>query len=417
MSTFTGYGAAHKDTMRIYCASLPEDHRRCYAALKIVRSGITFVTSVSKMSRRTLYTGIWELEAMDTGDGGSPSRSSVGPQRVRRRGGGRPKATARQPGLQSTCERILETNSVGSPTNPDVVWTHFKSMQLATALVRCGFDIGRNIAARLLEGAGYQRRALRKELITGHVDLLARDCQFYQINDLRRQAHAAGNPVLCVDMKKKALLGYLHRPGQCYGTGIQRAYDHDFRHLAEGHRVPQGAYDAFNHHGFITLGTSRATSAFVCDAVAPAWNETFWHNGPRATEIVLTFDAGGANAVRSLSLEEDLIALSRRLGLPVCIAHDPPYTSKWHPIEHCLFSQFERGLRGVMLDSPPTALNAIQRVSTQTGLSAVATILNRVYEIGRKCCDGFHEAKDLFIHHDAVLRQRNSLVYGRRLNP
>jgi Rhodopirellula transposase. len=66
-------------------------------------------------------------------------------------------------------------------------------------------------------------------------------------------------------------------------------------------------------------------------------------------------------------------------------AHDAPYGPTWHPIEHRLFSQVERVLRVVMLDSPPTALNAIQRVSTQTGLSVLATILDQVYEIGRKC--------------------------------
>ena len=81
------------------------------------------------MSRRTLYTGIRELQAMDTGDSGPPARPSGDPQRVRRRGGGRPKASERQPGLRSACERILEANSAGSPTDPGVVWTHLKPMQ------------------------------------------------------------------------------------------------------------------------------------------------------------------------------------------------------------------------------------------------------------------------------------------------
>ena len=419
MSAFAGYGAEHEETMRVYCASLPEDHRRRYAAveaLKIGRGGISYVAGVLGMSRRTLYTGIRELQAMDTGDGGPPARPSGDPQRVRRRGGGRPKASERQPGLRSACACILEANSAGSPTDPGVVWTHLKPMQLAAELVRRGFEVGRNTAARLLEEAGYRRRALRKELITGHVDPLARDGQFRHIDALRRQAHAAGNPVLCVDTKKKELLGYLHRPGQCYGTDVQHVYDHDFRHLGAGLLVPHGVYDYFNHRGFMTLGNSRETSAFVCDAIALAWTETFRHDYPRATEIVLTFDAGGANAARSLRFKEDLIALSRRLGLPLRIAHYPPYTSKWHPIEHRLFSQVERALRGVMLDSPQTALTAIQRVSTQTGLSVVARILDRVYDIGRKCSDSFREIKDQFIRHDAVLGEWNYLVDGRGLN-
>jgi hypothetical protein len=417
---FAGYAPEHEETMRVYCASLPEDHRRRYAALealKIGHGGVTYVAEVLGMSRRTIHTGMRELAAMDTGDGSPPQRPSGGPQRIRRPGGGRPKADERQPGLQSACERILEANSAGSPTDPGVVWTHLKPMQLAGELVRRGFEVGRNTAARLLDNAGYRRRALRKELITGRVDPQARDDQFRHIDALRRSAHAGNNPVLCVDTKKKELLGCLHRPGRSYSTDAQLVYDHDFRHLAQGQLVPHGVYDYFNNRAFMTLGTSRETSAFVCDAIELAWTETFRHAYPQASEIVLTFDAGGANAARSLRFKEDLIALSRRLSLPLRIAHYPPYTSKWHPIEHRLFSQVERALHGVILDSPQTAQQAIQRVSTQTGLSVVARVLDRAYEIGRKCSDTFRDIKDQFIRHDDVLGDWNYLVDGRGLKP
>lgn len=83
------------------------------------------------MSRRTIYTGIRELAAMDTGDGGPPPRPSGDPQRVRRRGGARPNANARQPSLRPACARILAANSAGNQTDPGVVWTHLKPMQLA----------------------------------------------------------------------------------------------------------------------------------------------------------------------------------------------------------------------------------------------------------------------------------------------
>lgn len=45
-------------------------------------------------------------------------------------------------------------------------------------------------------------------------------------------------------------------------------YAHDFSHLAEGRLVPHGVYDVQANVGFITLGTSRENSAFVCDAIA-----------------------------------------------------------------------------------------------------------------------------------------------------
>ena len=419
MSEFPGYGHEHEAFMRLYCTSLPEDHRRRYAAveaLKIGRGGITYVAEVLGMSRRTIYTGIRELEAMGEDGGSPPQRPSGDAKRIRRRGGGRPKVTQRQAGLEQAFEAILEAHSAGSPTDPSVVWTDLKPMQLAGELLRRGFEVGRHTAAKLLERAGYRRRSLRKELITGQVDPQQRDQQFRHIDALRRHAQAQGNPVLCVDTKKKELLGWLHRPGQCYSTAVQGVYDHDFRHLAQGLLVPHGIYDYFDNVGFMTLGTSRETSAFVCDAIALAWEEDRQARYANATEIVLTFDSGGANATRSLRFKEDLVALSARLGLPLRIAHYPPYTSKWHPIEHRLFSHVERALRGIVLDSPETALKAVLRTRTETGLRVKARLLDKVYDIGRKCSETFRDIKDTFIRHDDLLGHWNYVIDARGIS-
>lgn len=413
MNEFHGYDPAHEEFMRVYHRSLPEDHRRRYAAieaLKIGFGGITYVARVLGMSRRTIYTGIDELEAMRAGDPEHPQRPSGEAQRIRRPGGGRAKVEQRQAGLEETLEAILDAHSAGSPTDARVRWTDLKPMQLSQELLRRGYQIARNTAAKLLDRAGYRRRSLRKELATGRVDPHERDRQFRNIDALRRHAHEQGNPVLCIDTKKKEPLGNLYRPGQCYSSDEQEVYDHDYRHLATGVLVPHGVYDYFNNAGFITLGTSHDTGAFICDAIALAWEEDRKACYPEAKEILLTFDAGGGNSIRSTRFKEDLMGLSERLGLPLRVAHYPPYTSKWNPIEHRLFSQVERSWRGIILDSPETALETVQRTQTQTGLTVKARILDTVYELGRKCSNRFKEIKDEFIRHDAVLGKWNYVV-------
>ncbi len=288
MNEFAGYEESHENSMRIYCRSLPEDHRRRYAAveaLKIGFGGVTYVARVLGMSRRTIYTGIRELEAMSDDDSEHPRRPSGKDDRIRRPGGGRPKVTQRQAGLEETVEDILEAHSAGSPTDETVRWTDLKPMQLSRELLRRGYEIARNTAAALLDRAGYRRRRLRKELVTGHVDPEERDRQFRKIDAVRRQARARGVPVLCVDTKKKESLGNLSRRGQCYSTDDQYAYDHNFRHLATGVLVPHGVYDYFDNTGFMALGTSRETSAFVCDAIALAWEEDRRSRYPDAEEI------------------------------------------------------------------------------------------------------------------------------------
>jgi hypothetical protein len=363
-------------------------------ALKIGFGGIAYVSRVLGMSRRTIYSGIRELEEMRNDDPEHPGRPSGDAKRIRRPGGGRPKITQRHAGLEARVGDILEAHSAGSPTEETVRWTDLKPLELAQELLQRGYEIGRNTAAQLLERAGYRRRSLRKELITGQVDPRERDQQFRYIDALPRLARRRGIPVLSADTKKKKLLGALYRRGQCYSSAEQYVYDHDFRHLASGLLVPHGVYDYFANVGFLTLGTSRETSALVCDASALAWEEDRRAHDPEAEEILLLCEAGGANAARSHRFKEDLVALAKRLGRRLRI---PPYTSKWNPIEHRLFSHVERSWRGVIPDSPQTALETVEGTHTKTGLRVTARILDTTYELGRKCSDTFHTIKDKFI--------------------
>jgi len=413
MNEFAGYEAVHEEAMRLYCRSLPEDHRRRYAAieaLKIGYGGVAYVARVLGMSRRTIHTGIRELEQMGNDDPEHPRRPSGDAERVRRPGGGRPPITERKPLLKSILQAVLQVHRAGSPTDEHVRWTDLKPLQLAQRLLERGIEVSRNSAAALLDRGGFRRRALRKELITGQVDPQERDRQFRHIAALRRLARQRGIPVLSIDTKKKEPLGTLRRPGQCYSTAPQVVFDHDFSHLADGRLVPHGVYDVQANVGFITLGTSRETSAFVCDAIALAWEVLFRAMYPDATEVILLCDCGGANAARSLRFKEDMIELARRFGLRVRIAHYPPYTSKWNPIEHRLFSQVERAWSGVMLDSPETALKTLENTRTKTGLRVIARILDKVYDIGRKCSDTFLDIKDHFIRHDDILGQWNYVI-------
>jgi hypothetical protein len=413
MNEFSGYDAAHEQVMRRYSRSLPEDHRRRYAAVeaqKIGYGGVAYVARVLGMSRASVHRGLRELEGFDDDN---PQRPSGDPQRVRRPGAGRPPRLETDSEAEETFNEVMEAHSAGSPTDERVRWSDLNPGRLAQELLERGIAISRNTAAAWLKEAGFRPRALRKELITGVVDPQERDAQFRYIAELRAQAAQAGLPVFSGDTKKKELLGALHRCGTCYSREDQYVYEHDFRHLADGMLVPHGVYDPMRNLAFMTLGTSRETSAFVCDAIALAWETLFQPLYPDATEILLLFDCGGANAARSLRFKEDLIALSARLGLPLRIAHYPPYTSKWNPIEHRLFSQIEKRWRGIILDTPEKALATLEQTRTKTGLRVVGQILDRCYEIGRACSDNFRSIKDNFIRPDPVMGSWNYVVNAK----
>ena len=111
MNHFPGYNESYEKTMRAYFHSLAEDDRRRYGAmeaLKIGYGGISYIARVLGLSRQTIYVGIRELEAMAEGDPEHPEYPSGDSGRIRRRGGGRPKETQRQEGLEEAVEEVLE---------------------------------------------------------------------------------------------------------------------------------------------------------------------------------------------------------------------------------------------------------------------------------------------------------------------
>lgn len=57
-----------------------------------------------------------------------------------------------------------------------------------------------------------------------------------------------------------------------------------------------GVYDNFDNVGFMALVSSYHSSAFVYDAIPPAWLEDRCRRYPNAEEIALTSGSGGANA-------------------------------------------------------------------------------------------------------------------------
>ena len=120
---------------------------------------------------------------------------------------------------------------------------------------------------------------------------------------------------------------------------------------------------------------------------------------------MLLCDCGGSNSARYYIVKQDLQALATALGLEIRIAHYPPYTSKDNPIEHRLFPHVSRACQGVIFDTLETVRAAMARASTQTGLTVVASVLDKVYQTGRKATDEFKQQMPILF--DEFLPQWN----------
>jgi len=282
-------------------------------------------------------------------------------------------------------------------------WTNLTLAEISILLTQKGFKVSRNIVKKLLKKNGYvKRKPLKNKAGGGHVN---RNAQFERIAELRALYEATGNPVVSVDTKKKEAIGNLSREGKIYTTETIEVFDHDFPSLAEGVAVPHTVYDIKRNEATVSIGTSRDTSEFCCDSIRHWWYTNGIVNYPLSTSILMLMDGGGSNSSRHYIFKQDLQALADEIGVIIRIAHYPPYTSKWNPVEHRVFPHITRALQGMVLTSHQLTKELVEKATTKAGLKVIACIFNQVYETGRKVVDGFK--KSMKIVFDAYLSQWN----------
>ena len=179
----------------------------------------------------------------------------------------------------------------------------------------------------------------------------------------------------------------LYRAGHTYTQAPIEVYDHDWASLATGKAIPHGLYDLTQNIGYVQIGTSRDTHEFAIDSLRYWWKTHGQQQYPTASSLLLTCDGGGSNSSRSYLFKAALQALAIELGIDIRIAHYPPYTSKYNPIEHRLFPHLTRATQGVIFDTVDTVKDLMATVTTATGLSVFTTVLDQVYETGKKATD------------------------------
>ncbi len=204
------------------------------------------------------------------------------------------------------------------------------------------------------------------------------------------------------------MIGNFFRPGKLYTQEPIRVHDHDFRSLAEGIAVPHGLYDIYQNIGYITIGTSHDTSEFACVCIRSWWLNHGQLAYPQATAILLLCDCGGSNNARYYIFKQDLQQLSDELGIEIRIAHYPPYTSKYNPIEHRLFPHLSRACQGVVLKNLDLVKELMASAKTKTGLKVFSSILDRPFATKRKVADDFKET--MRIQFDDYLPQWNYMA-------
>lgn len=318
------------------------------------------------------------------------TRRAVKKKRIRNAGGGRHSKTSKDPRIEEVFLLILKDHTAGNPQKENVLWTDLSCTEIKDKLKEKGVKVGRRIIKKLLYKHHFKKRKIQRRRTLKHVE--NRNEQFEKIAKLKQEYAQSENPIISIDTKKKEPIGDLYRAGEVYSKEEMKSYDHDFANLAEGVAIPHGIYDTKKNTAHINIGTSHDTSEFACDSLKKWWLEIGQHDYPDATSILMLMDGGGSNSSRRYVFKEGLQNLVNEIGVAIRIAHYPPYTSKWNPIEHRLFPHVTRSMQGVMLKDHKMVKDLIEKTRTKTGLKVSASILNKIYEKGKKATKGFKES-------------------------
>lgn len=371
--------------MKKFFRTLSEKDRRLYAAieaLKLGHGGIEYISKLLGINPNTISRGIEELKNLPN----NPDHD----ERIRKLGGGRKQYDEMTPDIDEKFLDVLANNTAGDPMKDNVRWTNLSQQQIADLLEeKYGIVVSRKVIRKLLKKHNYRRRKAKKSETMKNVE--NRNEQFENIAKLKSRYAAAGWPVISVDTKKKEYIGNFYRDGHLYTQEVVTTWDHDFNRFAEGIVIPHGVYDQTRNSCHITIGTTKDTSEFACDSIRNWWYNKGRHHYPNAPSLLLVCDSGGSNNCRHYLFKQDIQKLADEIGVEIRIAHYPPYTSKYNPIEHRVFPHITRACQGVIFDSIKTVKGLIEKAKTKTGLKVVVQVSNKVYQTGRKVAENFKE--------------------------
>jgi Rhodopirellula transposase DDE domain len=335
------------------------------------------VASLAGASWQTVANGRAELA----------SEEELPPGRARRPGGGRKRLAESDPGLAAELEKLIRDAMRGDPESP-LVWTTRSAGHLAGELTAAGHPCSGSTVWRMLKRMGFtQQSNSRAQEGRQHPE---RDGQFRHIAARSREYLAAGDPVISVDSKKKEQVGNFGQDGREWAPAGEpvTVRSHDFPDRKQPHAIPYGIYDEKDNAGFVNVGTDGNTAALAVESIRRWWRAVGEDSYPGAARLLVTCDCGGSNGCTNRAWKAGLAALAQETGLDIEVCHFPPGTSKWNRIEHRLFCQISLAWRARPLTSYDVIIDTIGRVTTKTGLTAIAVLDENAYPTGTEIGDG-----------------------------
>lgn len=215
------------------------------------------------VSRASIARGKQEIPDNDDGDNDYKDR-------IRTKGGGRKKASEKQPGLTDAVREPVEPHTMGDPEKP-LIWSSKSSRKISAELEGQGFYVSHEVVRQILLSLGYSLQSNKKTKEGGdHPD---RNAQFEHINTHSEEFLSKGDPVISIDCKKKELIGSFKNAGKEWTPKKtpQEVNVYDFMSLAVGKAIPYGIYNIAHNKGWVNVGISSDTASFAVATIRSWW--------------------------------------------------------------------------------------------------------------------------------------------------
>jgi hypothetical protein len=197
----------------------------------------------------------------------------------------------------------------------------------------------------------------------------------------------AADDVLRISMDAKAIV----KVGPFARGGTSRiqvdAADHDFQPLATV--TPVGIFLPTCDELFVYGVTSKVTSDCLVDRLAQWWEAVRERFAPLTT-LVINVDNGPENQSRRTQCMQRMVQFVQQYCVIVRLAYDPPYHSKYNPIERC-WGILENHWNGTLLDAIDTVLQCA-RTMTWNGKHPMVELVTPTYQTGVKLTQEAMEA-------------------------
>jgi transposase len=180
---------------------------------------------------------------------------------------------------------------------------------------------------------------------------------------------------ISIDAKATVNVGPFSRRGRSR-TGTKAA-DHDFK--PEATLTPFGIFLPQYDDLWFYMAHSKVTSDFIADRLEQWWQEVRLRFLNVKT-LVINLDNGPENHSRRAQFLKRIVEFARKYGLVVQLAYDPPYHSKYNPIERC-WGLLEMHWNGSLLDSIE-AVVGFARTMTWKGKHPVVSLVEATYATG-----------------------------------